>query len=351
VYVNGAQLTSAAPYWQNGGGSGLAAEPAGGWNAYFDTGTVIPTLKLDGAVIDTPYISGSYQNLIYADGNIILTLTGDSMLSHSVDIDGRLRGIYTPTDLVIAEAAGETGSLTISITNTNGDGIAEGIRAFNSTTIESGTIDIAASGGDAAYAIYTVELRINGGQITAGATSGDYARGIDCDNFYLTAGSIKVTASASPSDIALWFENAFITGGEGRFESVNYHSAGWEEANANQFSVTGGRLIFSCANGAAFFFDAYVYDNVLPNSTVPIWVSADSGGAGKAVWDSSMGLLASYYYNSGTSNYKYVEFSETGGESPQTGDAQTPRLWLCAGLTALLGAAGAAMLLRRKRRA
>jgi len=325
VYVNGAELTSATPYWENGGGSGSATEPVGGWNAYFDTSTAIPTLKLDGAVINSPYISENYRYLIHADGDIILTLTGSSTLSYSGNASRSLMGIHTSDDLVIAEAAGETGSLTVNITNTNdGYGTAYGIHADYDLTIESGTVNINTNSMYLAYSI-------------------------SATRFYMTAGSVAATASAPDEGTALRFCDAYITGGEGRFESVNDYGLAWF-ADGHDFSVTGGHMIFSSANNAALYFATH--NSVLPDSSVPIWVSTDSGGAGKAVWDSSIGRLASNY--NGYSGYKYVEFSETGVVSPQipqTGDAQTPWLWLCAGLIALLGAAGTTMLLRRKRRA
>jgi len=321
VYVNGAQLTSATPYWENGGGSGSAAEPAGGWNAYFDTSTVVPTLKLNGAVINTLYVDGSYGYLIHADGDIILTLTGSSTLSYSGNADRYIRGVDVEGNLVIAEAAGETGSLTINITNTNDDfGTAYGIRADYDLTIESGTVNINTNSMYLAYSINTTR-------------------------FYMTAGSVAATASAPGDGTALRFYDAYITGGEGRFESVNDYGLVWF-ADGHDFSVTGGHLIFSSENDAALYF--VTHNSVLPDSSVPIWVSTDSSGAGKAVWNSSMGQLAGYIY--WTSDYKYVEFLEA-EDPPETGDAQTPWLWLCAGLFALLGAAGAGMLLRRKRRA
>ena len=81
MFVNDVELTSAAPYWQNGSATAAAAPPAGGWNAYFDAAA--SSLTLRDAVIDTMHVwSNPEEALVYANGDVTVTLLGYNNLQH-----------------------------------------------------------------------------------------------------------------------------------------------------------------------------------------------------------------------------------------------------------------------------
>ena len=339
--VNGVTINASSPYWNNSGG-GSSAD----WNAYFDTSTSPATLWLKDAVITT---MNSYDELLYADGDLVLKLLGHSFLEYSGDTAISPAGIAVKGNLWIRDGTADgTGILNISIDNTSPVFDSYGITTFNSLTIESGAIDIYVDDSFESYGLfaeYEKSIFIRGGTTDVYA-SGFYIEGVSADLFSLSGGKITSTADGvDPDSVALVFLDALITGGYGEFTSINQgYGAAWAWADFGYFRVIDGRVVFSGEDGA-LFFDT---DRILtPHVTDRIYASTNLSGAGKFIWDSTKGILAGY--NLENSDYHYVEMIGNGVPLPETGDESRPWLWIGAGLAALLLGGAAAIWFRRRK--
>lgn len=339
VELNDVTLNAANPYWKNGGG-GSASD----WNAFFDTGTSMPTLYLKDAAIDT--MNGS-DELLYADGDIHLVLLGTNTLSYAGASAIQPAGIVVDGDLVISDGtAGGTGSLSIdiqpSILTFSTDGI---LTEYGDVTIEGGTIDILLSAYGIAYGLYAEDdLYIHGGNITVHSTG----LGVSAVSVYylnMTGGSITSTAVGEFFDShALLFYEMLVTGGTGSFINQGSGYGGlWDEPVAGEFRVTGGQMTFQSHDEALFF---YTDETLTPTVTENIYASEDFDGLLKFLWDPSKGILAGNEVED--SAFEYVRIAGS-GEQPDTGDSSKPWLWLGAGLAALLAAAGVYLVFRRNR--
>ena len=340
VELNGETLNAANPYWKNGGG-GSASD----WNAYFDTGTSMPTLYLKDAVVDTMNV---YDELIYADGDIHIVLLGNNSLSYTGSSASAPAGVVCDGDLVLSDGtADSTGSLTILISPGAPPVIADGLLAeFGDITIYGGTIEITLYSAFESYGIYAeYELNIHGGTIDVYSFALAVSA-VSATDFYMTGGDIKSTADAGFEEShALLFYRALVTGGTGTFASETYGFGGvWADAESGSFRVIDGQMIFTGQDEALFF---ETEETITPAVTDRIYASLDETGAGKFVWNDSMDILAGNL--SAITPYRYVELLGDGSELPITGDASTPLLWAGIILAVLLFAA-AAVILRKRRR-
>lgn len=341
--VNGVTLTSASPYWKNGGG---ASETD--WNAFFDTGTSPATLWLKDAVIDTV---SPFNELVYADGDLVLKLLGHSVLSYSGTIADEPAGIAVEGNLWIRDGtAGGTGSIDITIENyTIPYDYACGICTYNSLTIDSGTIDInvvPAIRVEGLYVEIGENITINGGRTTIYGMGLSVA-GLSADLFTLAGGEIRVavTGILDPSSCGVEFLDALVTGGYGEFVNDGAGFGGiWYWADSGFFRVIDGRLIFSGVEGALAFDTGLT---LVPYVTDRIYASTDASGTGKFLWDPSKGVLADNYTN--YSDFRYVELVGNGVALPRTGDRSQPWLWAGIGAAVVL-LAGAAVLWFRRRK-
>ncbi len=339
VELNGVTLNAANPYWKNGGG-GSASD----WNAYFDTGTSMPTLYLKDAVVDT---MNAYDELIYADGDIHIVLLGTNSLTYSGSSAAAPAGVVCDGDLVISDGtADDTGTLIIFINPGAPSFVSDGLLAeFGDITIYGGTIEITLFSAFESYGIYAeYELNIHGGSIDVYSFALAVSA-ISATDFYMTGGTVVSTADAGFEEShALLFYQALVTGGNGTFTSeTNGFGAVWADASSGSFRVGDGRLIFASQDEALFFDTDEV---ITPTVTNKIYASTDKAGAGKFVWNESMGILAGNW--SDISPYRYVELLGDGSPLPNTGDASLPWLWAGIAAAALL-AAGAAVVLRKRR--
>ena len=359
VYINNYELdgTAGKVYWLNGNTAGTGSD----WNAYFEKDTA--TLWLNGAQIDTPLVhttTSQFTDMIYANGDIILKLKGTNEIRDTNNTATYFCGVHADGNITVASTdADGSGRLNIDVSSSayTGIGITAGIYVSGSSlTVESGKINIKATEvSSGSYGVFCDEnLTLRGGDLQIECVSqGGWAFGVSAAyTFTMSGGTINAYISDPASySHGLSCHTALVTGGDGWFyyEGDGY-SLKWANADSGTFSVTGGNLIFTRANGAAFFIESND-QTLVPAVVGSILVSEDSSGAGKTTWNTSMGLLASN--NSSASLFRYVEFLGSGAgavSAPQTGDGQTPLLWLCAGLTALSGM-GALLCVRRKRRA
>ncbi len=345
VQLNGTLLTAADPYWKNGGG-GSAAD----WNAFFDTSTSTPTLRLKDAVINDTNGDGKY---ISADGDLNIALTGNSSIGGSPNAYDGPVGIFVNGNLKISDGSGNgSGTLTIQITHAHSapsvlDGIMVGDPAY-SFTMESGALHIILSDTDESYGIVPGgQLIVNGGVLTVNS-SAPKVFAVQAPQLTVTNGTFNVTANASTPQfgaVTIWFAEALITGGECRFTSLSDASGlAWAAGQPEDFRVTGGRVIVSGLLDAMYFDTP---DTVVPIVTGSILVSENSSGAGMFVWDPSKGQLASN--QSGPSMFRYVELRGYKDDYPQTGDSASLWLWLGVGLGALLLGGAAFVWFRRRK--
>ena len=337
--INGVTIDASSPYWNNSGGCSSAD-----WNAYFDTSTSPATLWLKDAVVNT---INSYDELLYADGDLVLKLLGHSFLEYSGNTASSPAGVVVEGNLWIRDGTADgTGILNISIDNTSPAVDSYGIITLFSLTIESGTIDIFVDYSFESYGLYAEYgegIFIRGGTTDVYA-SGAYIEGISAYRFSLSGGEITSTADGvDPDSVALLFLDALITGGYGEFTNVNAgYGAVWVWADFGYFRVIDGRVVFSGEDGALFFDTNRI---LVPYVTDRIYASTDLSGAGKFIWDSTKGILAEYYLD--TSDYHYVEMIGSGVPLPETGDESRPWLWVVVGLAALL-LGGAAVIWLKK---
>jgi hypothetical protein len=334
VYVGGDLLNAASPYWKNGGG-GSASD----WNVFFDTGTSVPTLRMNGASVTT--VSG-VGALLQINGDIQIELLGSNSLSASVTSYAYPAGILVDGDLTVTDAtADHSGSLSIEIRHSYPSSYAysDGIYVAGSGkfTMESGTVRITLDDTNIAYGVYASNgLYIHGGAIVVESTA-PIAYAVPVDYFTMTGGSIEVTINATNSvSRALRFNEALITGGYGKFVSTgNGYAMRWTPTTTKMFRVIGGQMIFSSENDALFFVTD---ETLIPYASGGIMASPSGSGSGKFRWSDSMGVLASN--NLQTSSYHYVELLGGGATIPETGDASRPWLWVGVGLAGLLIAGG-----------
>ena len=123
--VNGVTIDASSPYWNNSGG-GSSAD----WNAYLDTGTSPATLWLKDAVMNA---MNSYDELLYADGDLVLKLLGHSFLAYSGNTAISPAGIAVEGNLWIQDGTADgSGILNISIDNTSPVMDSFGIVTYNS---------------------------------------------------------------------------------------------------------------------------------------------------------------------------------------------------------------------------
>ncbi len=339
--VNGVTINASSPYWNNSGG-GSSAD----WNAYLDTSTSPATLWLKNAVINT---MNSYDELLYADGDLVLKLLGHSFLTYSGNTAISPAGIAVEGNLWIRDGTADgTGILNISIDNTLPALDSFGIITYNSLTIESGALDIFVDdsfGSFGLFAEFGESITIRGGT-TDVYVSGAYTEGVSADLFSLSGGEITSTVDGlDPDSSALLFLDALITGGYGEFTNVNAgYGAVWAWADYGYFRVIDGHVIFSGEEYALFFDTDHI---LVPYVTDRIYVSTNASGAGKLVWNPALGILAGYDLDD--SVYRYVEMIGNGLPAMQTGDIYRPWLWAGISLIALL-AAGSAFVWYKKRK-
>ena len=106
-----------------------------------------------------------------------------------------------------------------------------------------------------------------------------------------------------------------------------------------------GTLIFSAADEALYFDTDQTYT---PYVTDRILVSTNATGAGKTVWDSTMGIVAGNELD--YTDFAYVELIGNGVIDPGTGDAAQPWLWVFVGAAAVFAGAVVLYWLLHKRR-
>jgi len=343
VYINGDTLTAASPEWRNAGSA-----PGADWNAYFDTSTSVPTLRLRGAYVDTFYGS---RMLLGADGDLVIELLGSNTLNaSSLLAETYPAGILVQGSLTIRDATTDgSGSLSVTIQHQYYYGSVDGIYLENNgnLVIESGTVSMSLTDNYSAYAIYSAgTLQLLGGEITI-TTTAPNIKAVGVRQLLMAGGTIVVTAnSESLNSYALFFKEASITGGYGKFSVVgNGNALRCDLAAVQAFRVINGRMIFSADCPALLFTTD---QNPVPYAAGGILVSTVRSGAGKTTWYSSMGILASS--NTQTSSFHYVEMVGGAVSTPDTGDRSKPWLWLGIGVLALgVGVAVLVLLLRRKK--
>ena len=190
------------------------------------------------------------------------------------------------------------------------------------------------------------DVYIHGGD-TKIEVLGNHVAGVSGESFNMTGGTIEAhTRGDYTLSSALEFVDALVTGGEGVFIAESNGVGGlWEWPEEGSFRVVGGWMIFASENAALNFSTD---QTMIPDVNDRILVSTNPTGAGKFLWDSSKGILASN--NVEDSEFNYVEFNSGSiVDQPVTGDTSCLWLWAGIGLLALAGGAGASLFLRRKR--
>ena len=339
VEIGGTALTASDPYWKTGGGA-----TADDWDAYFDTGTVTPTLRLKNVTVNTININ---EEMLYANGDIVLELLGTNTLSLTGDYFAPA-GIAVEGDITITDGTADgTGHLYIDVRNDlMFAAFNDGVYSDGDIVIQGGQIHIGVESHTISYGVYAYDnLYIHGGEIYV-ESEGIAAGAVGAVAFRMSGGLLEVHTRGEFWDCyALNFEDLLVTGGNGKFISDGNGFGGiWDVLPGSQFRVLNGQFIFSGKDEALYFPGT---DTYTPHVTDRIYVSTDRSGAGKLVWNPAMGVLAAT--DAAHSAYRYVELIGSGMDIPQAGDTSRPWLWLILGCAALLGA-GAIMLWHRKRK-
>lgn len=337
VWVNGVALTSTQPYWVNGGTTGLAAAPAGGWNAYFNWST--RTLTLNNAVLNTgSLIPGSVNDysLIMCESNLNLVLTGRNSLSLSTATYYTVTGVHVDGVLSVS---GPAGTLDIRLTDTYLNSGASGLSATGNLTIQSGTINMDLQGVQGAVGVISQNsiLFMNGqmGITTNGESSA--AIFVPLGDFRMLDG--KITASSVTTGnyaMGIYAGHVGLEGGEGRFSGSGSPTTAFAMAFMdNTVDYVGGKYLFTGTASALLHLTlgTSVTYNLNGNK---VYVSDNINGSGLRAWLSPAdGLLES----TGPTTYSAFHYVMFGGslpaEMPQTGDRSTPWLWAGIALCAL----------------
>lgn len=342
VWVNNVELNAGNPYWKNGNLPASASD----CNAHFDAAT--STLTLNSAVINTPHAASGSQNLVSANGDLNLVLTGTSTLQYTANALGYYNGFHVNGLLTITGSGGAN-----ILLNSNDYNIYLYGNLSDTLAIESGTLDVQIGGvynasGASGIASYK-DISISGGNVTIGC------KGIQCymvfamsGDFSMTGGNITAT-TVSTNSMGVAAQNITLEGGEGVFSGSASGPGTGGYLAGTALSVSGGHFVFSGNNEALFSQNG---PPTVSLTNVLTYVSTDVSGSGKSLWTSPAdGVLISTY--TVPSPFLYVEFilPGSGDKYPLTGDSQMPWLWAEIVLLCLLSVAGLAATMARKRRA
>ncbi|HPF88637.1 MAG TPA: LPXTG cell wall anchor domain-containing protein [Candidatus Limiplasma sp.] len=350
VIVNSVELSAQWPYWKNGDTVHSQLLADGEWNAYFDAAT--STLTLYNAVIDTVPIleSHMYLGMIYAYGDLNIVLTGDSTMAYDNDTYyGTLFGVHIIGSVTFSGA----GSLDINLVNLFHQqeyyGSVYVSTVIGSISILSGQLSIFAQGARDSFGLLLEDtLLIAGGDTTiktVGATS--RALGFAGSSFRMTGGRLTAVAEATGAyAYALETDSISLDGGEGRFTARNTGEGTAYGAvfTGDPFSFSNGHFIFSGQDTALRYTGIGSAGFVLNDGKVYVSQLADGSGADRW-YTNADGILASTA--SDPSPFRYVEFLLY-TPSPQTGDTQTPWLWIGLAAAAVAGIAVLIIVLRKK---
>ena len=340
VVLNGVTLSTAAPYWKNDNTT-YAVEPPE-WNAYFDAAAA--TLTLQDAVVDTPAdtaSSHSQYNLIYADGDLALRLSGASTIS----FDGtNEHGIFAVSSDGFLTVSGE-GSVVVNIRNSDPSAVNAGLFVDTEFICTGGSLTMDIQGEDFVLGVASHEFLHAGGTLDISVTGvGGYA--------VLSQGSVRFTGGSATIHIistgeyvyALTGSRIYLEGGEGRFISSG---SGFGAMIAKDvLQASGGHFVLA---GDASALTSYSISRVVING-VNAYVSEQFSGEGRYLW---MSVAPGEEKESDSRveawPYRYMEFEALAMQAPRTGDESHPWLWAGSALFLLVGVAGMLMTMRKRR--
>jgi len=340
VWVNGVELTASAPYWENGSATASGTEPAGGYNAYFNSATA--TLTLNDAVVNTPSVvagMGTNMSLIHAQGDISVTLSGANAITFSGNEVDEIYGFVAMGALTI----NGDGSADVHIVNDNAETKTAAIWGVLGLTVHSGTLSVLAGNGESSYGLYSDgDILFEGGEAQL-KTVGLYSISIfsTAGDAVLSGGKITATSETNGMyGIGVFAEQVYMAGMEGSFTAYGTGNVYGMANRTNEVVYTGGDFTFSGSTSAmgCSLSDTDPPAYLLGNATVKVSLYTD--GSLPAVWTAATGarLVSNMLV---TSDFHYARIYTADSVSPQTGDASRPWLWAgIAGLCLVLGAAG-----------
>ena len=341
VYVNNVKLDADYPYWVNNAIVATATEPAGGYNAYFNTAAA--TLTLLDASVNTVYTfdSNTEESLVHANGDLTVLLAGTNTLSYSSAADTNLYGIYVPGVLTVTGS----GSVDMQLQNTNQDTYRVcAIFSITDIYIQGGrfTIDVEAPDYGYGFISQNADMVYSGGYaevvVSSRASRVVYIRN---GSFRMTGGTIRGTISSfSGGSRGFAALNAYLEGGTAVIRALGGTARGLHvySDGSGELSVSGGDFTFIGDDVALRFGDNAVSVDIA--DIVEVYVSEAVSGSNLRRWYSAaQGELA--MTTTLNSPFKYVRFVVP-VNAPQTGDGSTPWMWTGIALCALLFAAGVA---------
>ena len=338
VWVNDVKLDSSAYYLASGSTVATTTKPATGGYAYFNVAA--GTLTLYNMQLNTPHTYNTYNIPLFANGDLNIVLTGASTLQYHNNDARKFMGIYVQGSLTISGS----GSLSINISNTNAASILYGIYVHD-LAIASGTISMDLESVNMIFGFDSFgDILVTGGSATIRCDGEDgYAIAAQMGDFRMTDGTVDALFTANDAARGLYAFNILLEGGSGTFaaDGIATGSMGGE-FKETALSVTGGHFIF---RGRTYALNYQSRSYTLNLENVLTYVSTASSGSGRTLWASAAdGVLINT--TAETSPFLFVEFMMP---VPQTGDSARPWLWAGIGAGAVLLAATAVLLVRRRR--